>query len=62
MHTLFVNISFALTQPLFPVSFRFFRSASTVLIHVLVWGLVVVLLWAQQPDYPGPKPNEFWLT
>ena len=27
-----------------------------------MWGLVVVLLVAQQPDYPGPKPTEFWLT
>ena len=41
---------------------RFFRSASTLLLHTLVWGLVGVLLWAQQPDYPGPKPPEFWLT
>ncbi|UOQ99026.1 sensor histidine kinase [Hymenobacter sp. 5317J-9] len=38
------------------------RSASTLLLHALVWGLVAVLLWAQQPDYPGPKPPEFWLT
>ena len=38
------------------------RSASTLLLHALVWGLVVVLLVAQQPDYPGPKPPEFWLT
>jgi len=38
------------------------RSASTLLQHTLVWGLVLVLLWAQQPDYPGPKPTEFWLT
>jgi hypothetical protein len=38
------------------------RSASTLLQHALVWGLVAVLLWAQQPDYPGPKPTEFWLT
>ncbi|MDO7844782.1 histidine kinase [Hymenobacter sp. M29] len=38
------------------------RSASTLLLHALVWGLVMVLLWAQQPDYPGPKPTEFWLT
>ncbi|MVN76210.1 sensor histidine kinase [Hymenobacter sp. HMF4947] len=41
---------------------RFLRSASTLLLHALVWGLVAVLLWAQQPDYPGPKPPEFWLT
>ncbi|MGI4873921.1 MAG: sensor histidine kinase [Janthinobacterium lividum] len=41
---------------------RFFRSASTLLLHTLVWGLVAVLLWAQQPDYPGPKPHEFWLA
>jgi two-component sensor histidine kinase len=26
-----------------------------------VWGLVAVLLVAQQPDYPGPKPTEFWV-
>jgi len=32
------------------------------LLHALVWGLVAVLLVAQQPDYPGPKPTEFWLT
>ncbi|MGY3089063.1 two-component system LytT family sensor kinase [Hymenobacter sp. UYAg731] len=38
------------------------RSASTLLLHALVWGLVAVLLVAQQPDYPGPKPTEFWLT
>ncbi len=38
------------------------RSASTLLLHALVWGLVAVLLVAQQPDYPGPKPAEFWLT
>ncbi|WP_210520153.1 sensor histidine kinase [Hymenobacter terricola] len=38
------------------------RSASTLLLHALVWGLVTVLLVAQQPDYPGPKPTEFWLT
>ncbi|MBU6120744.1 sensor histidine kinase [Hymenobacter siberiensis] len=38
------------------------RSASTLLLHALVWGLVAVLLVAQQPDYPGPKPIEFWLT
>ena len=38
------------------------RSASTLLLHALVWGLVAVLLVAQQPDYPGPKPPEFWLT
>lgn len=38
------------------------RSASTLLLHALVWGLVAVLLVAQQPDYPGPKPMEFWLT
>ena len=38
------------------------RSASTLLLHALVWGLVTVLLIAQQPDYPGPKPPEFWLT
>jgi hypothetical protein len=38
------------------------RSASTVLLHMLVWGLVAVLLVAQQPDYPGPKPTEFWVT
>ncbi|MFD1873998.1 sensor histidine kinase [Hymenobacter bucti] len=38
------------------------RSASTLLLHALVWGLVAVLLIAQQPDYPGPKPPEFWLT
>ena len=44
------------------MSLRFFRSASTLLLHALVWGLVAVLLWAQQPDYPGPKPPEFWLT
>ena len=41
---------------------RFFRPASTLLLHALVWGLVGVLLVAQQPDYPGPKPSEFWLT
>ncbi|MDO7884905.1 sensor histidine kinase [Hymenobacter cheonanensis] len=41
---------------------RLLRPASTLLLHALVWGLVVVLLWAQQPDYPGPKPPEFWLT
>ena len=39
----------------------FLRSASTWLLHALVWGLVAVLLIAQQPDYPGPKPPEFWL-
>ena len=38
------------------------RSASTLLLHALVWGLVAVLLIVQQPDYPGPKPTEFWLT
>ncbi|MGI4883639.1 MAG: sensor histidine kinase [Janthinobacterium lividum] len=38
------------------------RSASTLLLHALVWGLVAVLLVAQQPEYPGPKPPEFWLT
>jgi len=38
-----------------------FRSASTWLLHALVWGLVAVLLIAQQPDYPGPKPTEFWV-
>jgi two-component system LytT family sensor kinase len=37
------------------------RSASTWLLHALVWGLVAVLLIAQQPDYPGPKPPEFWI-
>ncbi|MGI4741882.1 MAG: sensor histidine kinase [Janthinobacterium lividum] len=37
------------------------RSASTLLLHALVWGLVAVMLIAQQPDYPGPKPPEFWL-
>ena len=41
---------------------RLLRSASTLLPHALVWGLVVVLLVVQQPDYPGPKPPEFWLT
>ena len=40
---------------------RFLRPASTLLLHALVWGLVAVLLIAQQPDYPGPKPTEFWL-
>jgi hypothetical protein len=44
------------------VPHRLLRPASTLLLHALVWGLVVVLLWAQQPDYPGPKPTEFWLT
>ncbi len=39
---------------------RFLRPASTLLLHALVWGLVAVLLKAQQPDYPGPKPIEFW--
>lgn len=39
---------------------RLLRPASTLLLHALVWGLVAVLLWAQQPDYPGPKPPEFW--
>jgi two-component system LytT family sensor kinase len=38
------------------------RSASTLLQHTLVWGLVAVLLVTQQPDYPGPKPSEFWLS
>ncbi|GAA4365019.1 hypothetical protein GCM10023185_34980 [Hymenobacter saemangeumensis] len=38
-----------------------FRAASTWLLHALVWGLVAVLLIAQQPDYPGPKPPEFWV-
>ena len=37
------------------------RPASTLLLHTLVWGLVAVLLVAQQPNYPGPKPAEFWL-
>lgn len=27
---------------------------------MLVWGLVGLLLVLQQPDYPGPKPPEFW--
>jgi two-component system LytT family sensor kinase len=31
------------------------------MVHGLVWGLVVVLLVVQQPDYPGPKPPEFWV-
>ena len=38
------------------------RSASTLLLYALVWGLVAVLLVVQQPDYPGPKPTEFWLV
>ena len=38
------------------------RSASTLLLHALVWALVAAMLIAQQPDYPGPKPPEFWLT
>lgn len=37
------------------------RSAFTLLLHTLVWGLVGMLLVLQQPDYPGPKPVEFWL-
>jgi two-component system, LytTR family, sensor kinase len=37
------------------------RSAFTILLHTLVWGLVGMLLVLQQPDYPGPKPGEFWL-
>ncbi len=41
---------------------RLLRPASTLLLHALVWGLVAVMLIAQQPDYPGPKPTEFWLT
>ena len=41
---------------------RLLRPASTLLLHALVWGLVGVLLWAQQPDYPGPKPPEFWVV
>lgn len=43
------------------MSRSFSRSAFTLLLHALVWGLVGVLLVAQQPDYPGPKPTEFWL-
>ena len=41
---------------------RLLRPASTLLLHSLVWGLVMVLLWAQQPDYPGPKPPAFWVA
>lgn len=46
----------------FAVPFRLLRPASTLLLHALLWGLGAVLLWAQQPDYPGPEPTEFWLT
>ena len=49
-----------LTTPRMPLPLL--RSASTLLLHALIWGLVAVLLVAQQPDYPGPKPTEFWLT
>ena len=38
------------------------RLSAGLLLHVLVWALVVALLVAQQPDYPGPKPPEFWLS
>lgn len=39
----------------------FIRPALTLLLHSLVWGLVALVLVLQQPDYPGPKPTEFWL-
>ena len=45
-----------------PVPVPVVRLSAGLLLHVLVWALVVALLVAQQPDYPGPKPPEFWLS